>query len=205
MATTISIGVRPGSTRRMSWSKVNSSINLARKYLTDVCNVRMPGSSQPTLYVFVVSDAWARTKFSLPAKWNAFAYGRGIYLNYEGTANTIKRLGMEILHEILHTWGYAGAPAMPHNHSYRWCVMYPSGSSSGFFCTQEVIYLQKRYGKPKKKFQVPPLNRTKYLSNKWYQDYKKTGSKSSYNKWQKARKRIINLKWAWSKVPQASV
>lgn len=203
MATVISIGVRPSATRRMSWSKVNASINLARKYLTDVCNVQMPGSYQPTLYIFVVSDAWARTVFSLPSKWNACAHGRGIYLNYDGTASTIRRLGMEILHEILHTWGYNGAPKMDHNHKKNYCVMYPSGSRSGFFCTEEVIYLQRKYGKPKKKFQVPHINRTKNQREKWYKEWKRTGDQKAYSKYIKAKNRVINLTWAWKKVPMA--
>ena len=205
MATTISIGVRPSATRRMSWSKVNASINLARKYLTDVCNIKMPGSYSTTLYVFVVSPQWAHQTFSLPTRWNAFAYGRGIYLNYEGTADTIRRLGMEILHEILHTSGYRGAPAMDHNHSKNYCVMYPSGSRSGYFCPDEVLNLQRRYGKPKKKFAVPHLNRAKGKRDALLREYKKTGDKKTYNKYVKARNRVINLTWAWKKVPMAKV
>jgi len=201
----ISVGVRPGATRRMSWSKVNASINLARKYWSECCNISMPGSSTPTLYIFIVSPQWAHQTFSLPPVWNAFAHGRGIYLNYDGTADTIKRLGMEILHEMLHTWGYSNAPAMPHNDHTRWCVMYPSGSSSGYFCPEEVLYLQRKYGKPRSNFVVPVVSRAKYVEKKRLEKYRSTRKDVDLKKYYKARNRRISLQYQWRKVPKAVV
>lgn len=202
--TTISIGIRPSRTQRLSQSDVTKAASTARSMLTSVCGLNMPGSSNPTVYIFVVSEQWARQTFNLPPRWNAFAYGRGVYLNYSGTASTVKRLAVEILHEILHTWGYNNAPRMGHNNT-PWCIMYRSGSKSNYFCPQEVLYLQAKYGRPNKKFKAAPVERAKYLENKFHKKWKDGGSSSDLKKYRKFKKRRESLQWQWKKVPMCQV
>ena len=202
---TISIGVRPGRTRNLTQSQCMKAINIARQKLSSVCGMSLPGSYSPTLYIFFVSPVWAEGRFPSLKKhaWEAFAYGRGIYINNQAPAKTVARMATVVTHEILHTWGYANAPAMGHNQKQRWCMMYVSSSKTNFFCPAEVLFLQRKYGLPRKKFQILPLVKAKNKMAHYKAKHKKTKNANDlaqYNKW---KKRTDALKWSWKKIPMA--
>lgn len=198
MSRTISIGVRPGRTARMSQSNVMKSISRARSVLTSVCGLSMPGSYTPTVTIYVVPQSWAEANWPSLRKhpWEACAVAGNIYINYNARAKTVDRMTTIVIHEILHTWGYANAPALGHNTKHRWFMMYVSGSKTNFFAPEEVLWLQRKYGRPRSSFYVKPIQKCKFK----IADFKKKKDSKQVEKWQR---RLDSLRYQWKRVPGA--
>lgn len=195
---TISIGVRPGRTRRMSQNDFMKSVSRARKVLTSVCGLSMPGSYTPTVTIYIVPQQWAETNWPSLKRhpWEACAVAGNIYINYNAVSKTVDRMTTIIVHEILHTWGYANAPALGHNFKKKWYMMYVSGSKTNFFAPEEALWLQRKYGRPRSSFYVKPIQQCKIK----IAEFKKKKDSKKVKKWEN---RLKNLRWQWEKVPGA--
>ena len=198
MSRTISIGVRPGRTQKMSQNDVMKSISRARSILTSVCGLSMPGSYTPTVTIYVVPQYWAEANWPSLKRhpWEACAVAGSIYINYNARANTVERMTTIIIHEILHTWGYANAPALGHNTKQRWFMMYVSASKTDFFAPEEVLWLQRKYGRPRSSFYVKPIQKCKTKIS----EFKKKKDSKKVAKWQK---RLASLRYQWKNVAGA--
>lgn len=195
---TVSIGVRPGATKNISQNDFMKAVSKARSILTSVCGLSMPGSYTPTVTIYIVPQYWAETNWPSLKRhpWEACAVAGNIYVNYNAVAKTVVRMTTIIIHEILHTWGYANAPALGHNTKQRWFMMYVSGSKTNFFAPEEVLWLQRKYGRPRSSFYVKPIQKCKHK----IAIYKKRNDAKQVKKWQN---RLASLQYQWKRVPGA--
>lgn len=195
---TVSIGVRPGATRNLSQNNFMKSVSKARSILTSVCGLSMPGSYTPTVTIYIVPQHWAEANWPSLRQhpWEACAVAGSVYVNHNARAKTVVRMTTIIIHEILHTWGYANAPALGHNTKQKWFMMYVSGSKTNFFAPEEVLWLQRKYGRPRSSFYVKPIQQCKIK----IAEFKKKKDSKKVTRWQN---RLKNLRWAWGSVPGA--